>query len=65
MIWSPADSRIAEDPTPDPLCPDPVGELVQHLNSIDDPEELRDYTLWLIKRDPEKGLNVSFNSGSC
>ncbi|KAL1413618.1 hypothetical protein Q8F55_001393 [Vanrija albida] len=50
--------EIAEDPTPDPLCPDPVGELVQQLDTVEDPEVLRSYAVWLAKRDPERAINL-------
>ncbi|TXT15581.1 hypothetical protein VHUM_00084 [Vanrija humicola] len=50
--------EIAEDPTPDPLCPDPVGELVQQLDMMEDAEVLRNYAVWLAKRDPKRAISL-------
>lgn len=58
-----ADCRIAEGP-PDPLCDDPVGELVQTLDTVDDLELLRHYVLWLVTREPEKALSLLIARGS-
>lgn len=58
-VWTRLTGRIAEEPTPNRLCADPVGELVKELENVQDPEQLRQYALWLVKRDPEQCLNVS------
>lgn len=50
--------RIAESEKPDPLCPDPVGELAQTLGEIDDPDIILKYILWLAPRDVDKALSV-------
>ncbi|BEJ17778.1 hypothetical protein CspHIS471_0700460 [Cutaneotrichosporon sp. HIS471] len=55
--------EIAEGP-PDPLCDDPVGELVQTLDTVDDPELLRHYVLWLVSREPEKALTLLITKGN-
>jgi len=49
---------IAESERPDPLCPDPIGELAQTLGEIKDPEILLRYVLWLAPRDADKALSV-------
>lgn len=51
-------ARIAESPDPDPLCPDPVGELAMQLESVTDPALFIQYALWLVGKDEEKGLTV-------
>jgi hypothetical protein len=56
-------SRIAESERPDPLCPDPVGELAQTLAEINDPDILLKYILWLAPRDADKALSVSRSIG--
>ncbi|KLT38373.1 hypothetical protein CC85DRAFT_289576 [Cutaneotrichosporon oleaginosum] len=55
--------EIAEGP-PDALCDDPVGELVQTLDTVDDPDLLRHYVLWLVTREPEKALSLLITKGS-
>jgi hypothetical protein len=45
------------------LCDDPVGELVQTLDTVDDPELLRHYVLWLVTREPEKALSLLITKG--
>lgn len=52
-------TRIAESERPDPLCPDPIGELAQTLGEISDPDILLKYILWLAPRDADKALLVS------
>ena len=54
-----ASPRIAESAEGDPLCEDPVDEVAQQLDGVTDPALLRHYALWLIGRQPEKGLQVS------
>jgi hypothetical protein len=49
---------IAESDRPDPLCPDPIGELAQTLGEINDPDILLKYALWLAPRDADKALSV-------
>jgi hypothetical protein len=51
--------RIADSERPDPLCPDPIGELAQTLGEISDPETVLKYVLWLAPRDADKALTVS------
>ena len=58
-------TRIAESEEGDPLCEDPVDEVAQQLDGVTDPAVLRQYALWLIGRQPEKGLQVSFRCVNC
>lgn len=51
--------RIAESDQPDPLCPDPTGELAQTLGEVADPDVLLQYIMWLAPRDVDKALSVS------
>jgi hypothetical protein len=44
---------------PDPLCSDPVEELASELESVKDAAVLRKYVLWLVARNPDRGLSVS------
>lgn len=50
---------IAESADGDPLCSDPVDEIAQQLETVSDPDLFRQYTLWLVGRDPNAGLSVS------
>lgn len=54
-VWT----RVAED-SPDPLCPDPIDEIASELQHVKDPGLLRKYALWLVERDIDRGLSVSF-----
>lgn len=50
--------RIAESETGDPLCDDPVEEVAQQLDGMQDPELFKKYILWLVKRSPDRGLSI-------
>ena len=51
---------MAESPDVDPLCEDPVDEVAQQLESVTDPVLFRQYALWLVSKDADKGLAVSW-----
>ncbi|KAK4683924.1 hypothetical protein P7C73_g6284, partial [Tremellales sp. Uapishka_1] len=55
--------EIAEDSTSDPLCPDPIDEMAQQLESVDQEDLFKRYTLWLISRDLDKGLKLLLRPG--
>jgi hypothetical protein len=55
---------VADSPTPDPLCPDPVEEVAHQLENVKDSELFRKYTLWLIAKDEERGLAVRIRQAS-
>ncbi|WWC70320.1 uncharacterized protein I206_104270 [Kwoniella pini CBS 10737] len=50
--------EIADSDIPDPICEDPIEELAQQLESVKEPEMFLNYALWLVKKNPSRGLSI-------
>ncbi|OCF74776.1 hypothetical protein I204_05158 [Kwoniella mangroviensis CBS 8886] len=50
--------EIAESDIADPICEDPVEELAQQLESVKDPQMFLEYALWLVNKNPSRGLSI-------